>query len=511
MVRRFLRVMVAAATLALGATGVARAVDADDDPRLDEPLTLDICIAIALDHNLELQAARLQYQSSRAGVGAAVGIYWPTFQVTGGGSNFNLGGEPFMVATIRPQFNEYRDRHDLDQWIRGGTASVLQQTPLGSIIGVNYILNHTKLEPDRHDTPNYAFNAIFTQPLLRGGGWRAGTAGLRSANIESEIAAADLRARELFVIEQAKTSYYETLRSLQLIEVNQQAVGRDSQLVRLSQSKLDTGLGTKRDVLSAEIQMEQDRGTLVDAQTSYAEAEDFLCRVLGISLGVHKLAFVPMPVTHDPIEIDGPKWLEKARRDNPVLKAATLTVERNRHLMQVAGNARLPQLDVSFGWEHLNDPDFNELRKEENAIRAARGDSTKDYRTTGAKGWTGGVLLSMPLGNKVLGNQYRQAELTYEQSRRLALEVERRTINEGRTAVRTLLNNVERLAILQKSIDGARSKLEFADVNFQLGRASNLDITDAQKDLVNAQTDYVNEVIDYKIQVARIEQLLGGF
>jgi len=77
--------------------------------------------------------------------------------------------------------------------------------------------------------------------------------------------------------------------------------------------------------------------------------------------------------------------------------------------------------------------------------------------------------------------------------------------------VRTLLNNVERLAILQKSIDGARSKLEFADVNFQLGRASNLDITDAQKDLVNAQTDYVNEVIDYKIQVARIEQLLGGF
>lgn len=511
MVRRFLRLMAAATALVLCTTGAARAVDADDDPRLNAPLTLETCIAIALEHNLELQAARLQYESTRAGVGAALGIYWPEFQVTATGSNFNLPGEPFMVATVRPQFDEYRSRHDLDQWIRGGTASMLERLPAGSTIGLHYTLNHSKLEPDRHDTPNYEFDALFTQPLLRGGGWRAGTSEVRSARFDSKIAAADVRARELFVIEQAKTAYYETLRNLRLIEVNEAAVGRDSQLVRLSQSKLDTGLGTKRDVLSAQIQMEQDRGTLVDAQTAYDEAVDFLCRVLGVSLGVHQITFVQTPVTHEPIAVDEALWTEKARQNNPALKAARLNVEKNRHLMKVARNARLPQLDFTIGWKHANDPDFNELRIEENIIRIAQGDSAKDYRTTGVKGWTGTVLLTVPLGNRILGNQARQADLAYQQAQRLATETERRTVNEVRTAVRALHNNVERLGILEKSIEGARSKLEFANVNFQLGRASNLDITDAQKDLIDAETDYVNELIDYKIQVARIEQLLGGF
>lgn len=511
MMRRFLRTMAAAAALVLGISGAAGAVGPDDDPRLKEPLTLESCIAIALDHNLELQAMRMHYASSEAGVGAALGIYWPEFQIAGGGSNFNHIGEPFMVADWRPQFQEYRDRHDLDEWIRGGTATMLQRLPFGSLIGVNYTLNHAKLEPDRHDTPNYLFGVTFTQPLLRGGGWRAGTSEVRSARFDSRIAASELRSRELFVREQAKTAYYETLRNLRLIEVSEQAIARDSQLVALSQSKLDTGLGTKRDVLSAQIQMEQDRGTLVDTQTAFDEALDFLSRVMGISLGGHELRLAAAPVLHEPIPIEEAQWVEKATRDNPILNAARLAVDRNQHLMKVAKNARLPQLDLTFGWTRVNDPDFNELRIEENIIRLAQGDSVKDYRTTGFKGFTGGVLLTVPLGNKILGNQYRQAELVYRQAYYLAREAENRTVNEVRTAVRALRNNVERLSILEKSIEGARNKLEFANVNFALGRASNLDITDAQKDLVDAETDYVNEVIDYKIQVARIEQLLGGF
>ena len=34
--------------------------------------------------------------------------------------------------------------------------------------------------------------------------------------------------------------------------------------------------------------------------------------------------------------------------------------------------------------------------------------------------------------------------------------------------------------------------------------------SDAQKDLLDAETDYINEVIDYRLQVARIEALVGG-
>ena len=80
---------------------------------------------------------------------------------------------------------------------------------------------------------------------------------------------------------------------------------------------------------------------------------------------------------------------------------------------------------------------------------------------------------------------------------------------DGRDTVRNLLRIEERISILKKNIEGARAKVEFAK-NFQLGRASNLDITDAQKDLLNAETDQVNELVNYRVEFARLEQLLGG-
>jgi outer membrane protein TolC len=61
-----------------------------------------------------------------------------------------------------------------------------------------------------------------------------------------------------------------------------------------------------------------------------------------------------------------------------------------------------------------------------------------------------------------------------------------------------------------KSIEGAQDKPEFASVNVQLGLASNLDNSDAQKDLLNARIDSVNAIIDSRIELARVEALIGG-
>jgi outer membrane protein TolC len=63
---------------------------------------------------------------------------------------------------------------------------------------------------------------------------------------------------------------------------------------------------------------------------------------------------------------------------------------------------------------------------------------------------------------------------------------------------------------LIKNIEAAREKITFATTMFNLGRASNLDVTDAQKDLLQAEVDYAVELAEYYIEQARLEQLLGG-
>jgi outer membrane protein TolC len=44
---------------------------------------------------------------------------------------------------------------------------------------------------------------------------------------------------------------------------------------------------------------------------------------------------------------------------------------------------------------------------------------------------------------------------------------------------------------------------------FRLGRASNLDIIDAQEALFKAQNQYVSKLVDYHIQLALLESLTG--
>jgi outer membrane protein TolC len=66
------------------------------------------------------------------------------------------------------------------------------------------------------------------------------------------------------------------------------------------------------------------------------------------------------------------------------------------------------------------------------------------------------------------------------------------------------------MEVLKKTIEGAKDKVEFANVNFQLGRADNFDITDAQKDLIEGELDYNDELVSYYIALARLEELLGG-
>ena len=501
MLRRHLTVLLLVVCAAIAATSARSAPDrtasGDHDPRLARPLSLEDCVQIALENNFDVRISRLGSQAAQTDVGAEFGAFWPVFNLSVDRSDRVVFGEPTTPPGV--------------QLLRNGTFGMVQKLPVGSTIGVDWVVGHDWLRPDPHDTPSQNIILSFVQPLLRGGGWRANTGGVTTARYGARIADAGTRSRELAVTAETKSAYYEIIRNLKLIEVNQRAVGRDSQLVRQSQGKLDTGLGTKRDVLSADIILAQDRGNLVDAVTAYHEALDGLTRVLGLQIGMHTIEIADRDVKLDSMPIEEARWIEKARRDSPVLELAHLSVERSEVSKDVASNARLPQFDVIASWDRFNNPDLNEAKKQENFFHAIAGDSLKTLNHTGNRGWTAGVVLSYPLGNKTLSNNYRRAQLELEQVERASESAERQVVLEVRSAVRILRNNAERLIILQKNIAGARDKLEFASVNFQLGRASNLDITDAQKDLLVAETDYVNAVIDYRIQIARIEQLIGGF
>jgi outer membrane protein len=347
------------------------------------------------------------------------------------------------------------------------------------------------------------------QPVLRGGGWLAGTGGVRDASYEVQIASANLEAVRLAVLSQVKTSYYEVIRQSKLVQVNKEAIKRDEQLLLHSKSKLEAGLATRRDQLSAEIILEQDRGKLADAETEREHALDQLSRAMGVPMGT-AIELAQHDVDLDPIDIREEEWIASALQRNPTILAARLSEQRSELTMRLAGNARLPQLDFGIFYRGFVESDINEEQIEENRLKRLLGDAPDPLEPTSFRGWSYQVTINYPIGNKTFGNAYKRTQYVHKATGRIREDVEERTIAELRAAVRNLKNSTVRLGILEKEMEGARDKLEFATINFQLGRASNLDVTDAQKDLLDAETDYVNKVIDYRIGMAQIEALIGG-
>ncbi len=471
-----------ASMLLLSATTVAQTADWRGAPAVELPLALETCIAIALERNLPLAAAGLEREAVQKEVGAALGTWLPEFGVVAVRTNTHGDsdglGSPAQGTYVETTANEV-------------VARVSQRLPLGGSLQLLYDLEKT----GEDDAGGHAGGFQITQPLLRDAGWRRATADVSDARRAAAAEEATLQAQLLDVVFRVKSAYYQVLRRAKLIEVNQQAIARDQQLLDFSQAKVEAKLATRRDVLSAEIILAQDRSRLVNAETEHAAALDALADVLGLPLQ-DSLAVVAIELGLEPIADEQVRWVEKAVRDNPDLLRARIDLQRHELAKNVAGNSRLPRLDVKVLYDDARD-----------AIPAG---TTILAGRRGARTWQGAIEVAMPILNKPLGDAYRAAQLRQEQSQRLRQEVERQTVLEVRDTARNLRRIEERIAVLTKEIQGARDKVEFANVNFQLGRASNLDITDAQEDLVNAESDFVDEVVSYRVELARLEQLLGG-
>src|SRR5262245_15907668 len=452
--------------------------------RLAGPLSLQDCLDIAADHNLPLAIAQLEHDAVATGVGGALGTWLPEFNVETVRTHARGDIDDFGLSPSG--LGDVQTREDL-----GVLARLTQRMPLGG--SLDFLYGYDESSRDLHG--GYFGAIALTQSMLRDAGWRKATADVKDARLESASTAAALQSQLLRVLFDVKAAYYSVIRNRQLIEVNQRAIERGEHLLAFSQAKVEAKLATRRDVLSAEIILAQDRSRLVVAQTDYSAALDQLANVLGVPF-TPALQVDTVQVTREPIPIDGEGWVNKALKDNPEIIRAQLDVERSELAMHVAGNDRLPRLDLG-------------LRYDEARGSIARGESVE--RRPEGHVLQGTLTFSYPILNKPLGNAYKAAQLRHQESERVLVDRERQVVLRVRDAARNLQRITERIDVIEKTIQGAREKAEFANVNFQLGRASNLDITDAQKDLVEAESDWVDEVVSHHVELARLEALLGGF
>ncbi|MGH7599530.1 MAG: TolC family protein [bacterium] len=287
-----------------------------------------------------------------------------------------------------------------------------------------------------------------------------------------------------------KSAFYEVLYQRELMRVNQAAIKRDSTLVAASESKMEAKLATRRDILSAEIQLASDKASFIKSQSDYEFALDALEEVMGLPIEM-PIDLGSVELSYAPVLLQDERLLRQALENNPSLHSAEAGIDRSRLQLKVAKNQLLPQLDFIATYNGSFEKDT---------------DQGIDLRTTG---FVATVSLSYPFLNRAADANAENAQIALSQQQDNVLNLKRQLALSVRNIVRNTRSSIEAINTLKRSIEAADQKVEFASAMFNMGRASNLDITDAQESLLKAQTQYVRELVDYHIQLALLESLTG--
>jgi outer membrane protein TolC len=262
----------------------------------------------------------------------------------------------------------------------------------------------------------------------------------------------------------------------------QSRVNDSSALYRLAKDKHDAGTATGVDVLRAQVQLANDRQTLLVAQNQTKQSLLALARNLGMSPGTPlELA---EPLDFHPLRQPEIDTLVSAAL---LARADYLSLARQRDGLveqQSANRARsLPKLSISGN--------FGEI-----------GRSIGGVKSTG--------LLQGQIDFTLFDHDRSgEAQELASRVKRIDDQIDdlRRGIDEDiREALLNLDSAAEQVAVANEGKDLARRELEMAQDRFQQGTANNVEVVTAQDELARAEENYILAVsshVDAKFALAR--------
>ncbi|TMQ70241.1 MAG: TolC family protein [Candidatus Eisenbacteria bacterium] len=448
---------------------------------LERPLGQEDCERIALARNLTLRiAARERGKAERAHWGS-YGRFHPALSLSGSGARALAADDTSWTGGLRPGLETSTQTRALV----GGVTALL---PTGARVDVTRDMSWLR-GSSALDQRSTFLRAAVRQPILRDSRVVARSP-IEDADLTRQTQESLLAEEVRQTTHRARLAYYDVLRTREIVRVAEDALHGDSALVEASQALLDAKLATRRDVLSAEIRLADDRASLASAEKDYQLALDQIKNAMGLPIR-DSIQVADSQLAFRPVDLDVEQLIALALAKSPPLEAADAAIRQRQLRLRVTRNATLPNLDLTASFAKRLDHDHT------TSIQSRDTD------------WGGGVTLTYPLFGReaAAATEIAELELGQEADRRVILE--REITLAIRDAVRSLHSIAEEITSVDRSIAVAEEKLDFANTMFKLGRASNLDITDAREALLKSRNQHARRVADYHGELSALESLTG--
>lgn len=416
-----------------------------------QPITLEEALTLVRRNSRDLQVAQLELERSRAALREAQAANYPTVQAGAGLQADESGSQGGQSITLP-------DGSQLDAG--GGGGDDINVTLSGTV--------------------ELSYNLF--------------TAGRRPALIRA--AEEQVRLNELNVeqIEEqlrlnVATAYYDLQEADELVRINAASLEEALQSRRDAQIREQAGVGTRFDVLQAEVQVANAQQDLTQARSQQAIAQRQLSQILSIPPRITVTAVQAAAEEAWPLTLE--ESIIVALQNRSELEQQLVQREISEQQRRAALAALGPQVSLFANYNIRN------LLTDENS-------GFRDSASVGAR-----LNLSLYDGGAARAQARQQernieiAETQFADSlETVRFEVEQAFYNQAA--------NRANIDTAQVAVDQAREALRLARLRFQAGVGTQLEVISAQSDLTRAEGNLIRAIIGYNRAIAALERAVSN-
>jgi outer membrane protein TolC len=293
-------------------------------------------------------------------------------------------------------------------------------------------------------------------------------------------------------VSQVINAYYQVARLSNTYKIQQQATEVSTSRLQRAQTQRDFGVGTRLQLLNAEVDLNADSVALANAFLNLDNAKRNMLAILASDL---EADFNVDPA----VQFSEGRSLEalwtEALATNPSLQLLEVSRKLSELNLNLAQAARYPRLDLtgSYGYRYSDNGPVSFVLTSENLSL------------------NGGASLNVPIFNGgQLNRQIENATIATRSSQLRYEEAKKNLERDLRNALANYSNSLQVLQLQQKSLEAAELNFEQTREQYDLGQATSTQFREAQLNLIRVQNQLNDLRYDTKLFESELQRLTGG-
>lgn len=425
-------------------------------------LTLDKSVSIALDKNPGYQSAEKQVEKAKAGVWEAYSQVLPQVNASANVQhNWDIQTTR-MPNFLKPVFPEE------------------YQTGMPDYIEVAFGLENS-----------FRYGATLQQPLFLGG---AGVSGIQMAMAGAKAAEYDKASRKQSLIYNSTQAFYSCILAQELVRVQEDALEQAKANLDVVTKKYEAGTASKFDKMRAEVNVANTQPQAISARNNYQIALTQLRVTLGLPKDQQIKVDGSLLYEQDSMtDISLSELKNRALRHRPEVQAFEQQKYIARKGITTARSAFMPKLFFQTDYSYMANQNDWKL-------------SQDDF----SKGFTSSISLQLPLFTGFKNNKgYQKAKLDYRITQDQNKQLEDGIAAEVEMAYNNLQEASEKYQAAAQSVDLAEESYRLANMMYEEGASTQLDVWAAQLAMTQAQLNRLRSLYDYQMARYALRKATG--